>query len=212
MVVTVGLRERNAAHTRELLLNSALDLFVEQGYEATRMEEVAERADVGVSTLYRYFPTKDRLVVDPLALHGQMAAELRARPAEESLELALGRALTVLINTPRPESRRLRQLVSVVEATPTVQLRLLAEFEGERRLLEEAIAERLGRPGDDLFCLMTARITTSVLELLGTTAPGEDDEDADLDNDAAIEHAMGRLSYLLEQLRREPPVLPRLDT
>ena len=212
MVVTVGLRERNAAHTRELLLNSALDLFVEQGYEATRMEEIAERADVGVSTLYRYFPTKDRLVVEPLALHGQMAAELRARPAAESLDLALGRAMTVLISTPRPETRRLRQLVAVVEATPTAQLRLLAEFEGERRLLEEAIAERLGRPADDLFCLMTARITTSVLELLGTAPPGEEDADADLDNEAAIEHAMGRLGHLLDLLRREPPVVPRLDT
>ena len=76
----MGLRERNAAHTRELILDTALPLFLEQGYEATTMEEIAERAGIGTSTLYRYFPSKDLLVLEPLSVRGHMAAELtRAR-------------------------------------------------------------------------------------------------------------------------------------
>ncbi|MBB6627796.1 TetR family transcriptional regulator [Nocardioides sp. KIGAM211] len=202
----MGLRERHAAQTRELILGTALTLFTEQGYEATTMEEIAERADIGTSTLYRYFPTKDQLVIEPLALRGQMAAEVRARPADEPLDLALGHALTALLSTPRPDTERLDQLGAIMASTPVVQARLREEFEKERVMLGQAIAERLGRPEDDLFCLMTARFTTSVLELVGS----RDSAGAAADNRTAIHETLDFLRDLLGRLHAEPPVLPRL--
>ncbi len=204
----MGLRERNAAQTRELILATALTLFLEQGYESTRMEQVAERADIGTSTLYRYFPTKDQLVIEPLAIRGQMAAELRARPPEEPLDLALGHALSALITTSRPEPSRLRQIFRVLEEAPGPRARLLEDFARERELLREAIAERLGRPADDLFCVMTARMTTLVLELVGGTdiAGGADDFAI------AAEAGLERVKEIVACLHAEPPVLPRLDS
>lgn len=92
----MGLRERNAARTREMIIDTALSLFLSRGYEATKMEDVAEAAGIGTSTLYRYFPTKDLLVIDPLAFRGKLAEGLRARPAEESIEVALGRTMLEL--------------------------------------------------------------------------------------------------------------------
>lgn len=210
----MGLRERNAAQTREAISEVALDLFVAQGFEATKMEEIAVRAGVGASTLYRYFPSKDQLLIEPLALRGQMAAALRERPADESLDLALGHALRALLTTPRPDLARLRQIFVVLESAPGPQARLLEDAARERVLLQHAIAERLGRAEDDLFCQATARLAMLVLELTGQ---GEGSVLADLarpdaasDNTTVVAQALVRLQDVLEQLHHEMPVVPRL--
>lgn len=61
----VGLRARKMARTRDQIATAAIRLFVEQGYDATTLEEVAERADVHKRTLLRYFPSKAHLVLHP---------------------------------------------------------------------------------------------------------------------------------------------------
>lgn len=203
----MGLRERNAAQTRELILDTALTLFLERGFEATRMEEIAERADIGTSTLYRYFPNKDLLLTEPLAIRGQMAAELAARPDDEPLDLALGHAITALIATPRLDMDRMQQLWSVLETAPGPLARLGEDFVRERVLLEQAIATRLGRPADDPFCLMTARLAVSVLELVGS----RNNDDTISDNAWASQVAVDYVRDLLAQLRQDPPVLPRIE-
>ncbi len=59
----LGLRERKKARTRVQIRETALRLFLEQGYEATTVQQVADAADVSLSTLFRYFPTKARLAL-----------------------------------------------------------------------------------------------------------------------------------------------------
>ncbi|MEZ5560617.1 MAG: TetR/AcrR family transcriptional regulator [Pseudomonadales bacterium] len=59
------LREKRKRRTRNALINAAAALFYEQGYEETTLEEVAERAEVHVQTLYRHFPTKEALALAP---------------------------------------------------------------------------------------------------------------------------------------------------
>lgn len=195
----MGLRERNAEQTRELIIDTALALFAERGFEHTRMEEIAERAQIGTSTLYRYFPTKDQLITEPLVLRGQMATELRARPADEPLEVALGHALAAFLTEPRLDPQRLQRVIAVLATADGPRTRLLEEFAKERTLLEQAIADRLDRPADDLFCLMTARLVTTVVELVGTTAPGTAGE------------TLAVAAGILDRMRLEPPVVPRLD-
>ena len=76
-----GLRERKKAQTRAAIQRHALRLFREAGYSATTMEQIAAAADVSPSTLYRYFPTKEDLILtddyDPL-----LAAAFRAQPPD----------------------------------------------------------------------------------------------------------------------------------
>ena len=48
---------------RERILDAAMELATEGGYDAVQMREVAERADVALGTLYRYFPSKVHLLV-----------------------------------------------------------------------------------------------------------------------------------------------------
>src|SRR5215472_8949692 len=58
-----GLRQRKKARTRASLREHALRLFREQGYQATTVEQIAAAAEVSPSTFFRYFPTKEDLVL-----------------------------------------------------------------------------------------------------------------------------------------------------
>jgi AcrR family transcriptional regulator len=199
----MGLREANAARTKEAILDAAIALFADQGYDESTLEQVAERADVSISTLYRYFPTKDLLVLEPVALHGQMAAELATRPPDEAIDVALGHAVLALLQTPRGNPQRLKQVSELVSTSSALRSRLREEFVRERLLLQNAIARRLGRPESDIYCGMTARIALAVFELAGVQSRATDDVafGDETFTAAAIE--------VMESLRVEPPAIPR---
>lgn len=200
----MGLRERNAAQTRELILDTALPLFLERGYERTTMEEIAEAAQIGTSTLYRYFPSKEVLVIEPLAIRGHLAAEFRSRPPDEPLAVALGHALSAFLVAPRADRARSLQIRAIVDSSPGPRARLIEDFFNERTLLEHAVAERLGRPEGDPFCVATARLATVVLEMIGDLgAPSGDAATSEQDVLDIARTVMARLGS-------EPPVLPTL--
>src|SRR5574337_1236534 len=87
-----GLRERKKAKTRAAIQGHALRLFREQGYEATTVEQIAAAAEVSPSTFFRYFSTKEDVVLyddlDPLLI-----AAFAAQPAELSPIQAMRGAL-----------------------------------------------------------------------------------------------------------------------
>ena len=61
---TVGRRERKKAATRQAIADTALRLFLERGYDQVGVREIAEAADVSVTTLFKHFPGKEALVFD----------------------------------------------------------------------------------------------------------------------------------------------------
>src|SRR5262245_53320757 len=68
-----GLRSRKKARTRLAIEDAALELFDEQGYDATTVDEIAARADVSTTTFFRYFPTKAEVL---LSDHGEQLPAL----------------------------------------------------------------------------------------------------------------------------------------
>jgi len=60
----VGLRERKKRQTRQLIVDAAATLFAERGYEKVTVLDIAQAADLSEQTVYNYFPTKQRLVLD----------------------------------------------------------------------------------------------------------------------------------------------------
>ena len=63
-MTTAGLRERKKQRTRRLIADTAARLFAERGYEHVAVRDVARAAEVSEPTVYNYFPTKERLVLD----------------------------------------------------------------------------------------------------------------------------------------------------
>jgi AcrR family transcriptional regulator len=74
---------RDAELNLERILVAAQDVFAESGYQAS-MERIAQRAGVGVGTLYRRFPNKESLVVAIMEMAGQRSLELVAEVLENA--------------------------------------------------------------------------------------------------------------------------------
>lgn len=82
-----GLREKQRQRRHATILNAADELFREQGFAKTTIETIAKRADVGVATVYNYFGTKERILVElfrpSLNRSYNEAAEVIASPPAE---------------------------------------------------------------------------------------------------------------------------------
>ncbi len=144
-----GLRERKKARTKLAIQRHAIRLFREQGFAATTVEQVAEAAEVSPSTVFRYFATKEDLVVfdeyDPVIF-----AAFVAQPADRNLIQAWRHALREAFDTMSTEDAesqldRGRLLLSVPELWG-------ATLHDTRRSLEimtNLSAERVGVPPSD---------------------------------------------------------------
>lgn len=73
---TTGLRESKKLRTRHRLAATALELFLERGFDAVSVADVAAAAEVSKPTLFRYFPSKEDLILDRFADHQDEAARI----------------------------------------------------------------------------------------------------------------------------------------
>ncbi|GAA2286717.1 TetR family transcriptional regulator [Streptomyces hawaiiensis] len=145
-----GLRERKKIKTRRAIRTATHALIDEQGYGATTIEQIADRAEVSPSTVLRYFPAKEDIVVgdewDPA-----VTAELRARPADESWADTLRHVLRTALDlslAEEPEVTRQRARLGV--EVPAVRARMLDSTTVTGRLLRDTLAERCGLDPDGL--------------------------------------------------------------
>jgi AcrR family transcriptional regulator len=145
-----GLRERKKARTRAAIRQHALRLFREQGYEATTVEQIAAAAEVSPSTFFRYFPTKEDVVLqDDMDL--LWAEAVRAQPAELTPIAALRGAMHDIIGGLTPETAdQLRETTELATSIPAVRARSLDELARTIGVIAQLAAERAGRSPDDL--------------------------------------------------------------
>jgi AcrR family transcriptional regulator len=78
-------RDRNRERVRERVLRAAIDCFVEKGFEATTMDEIAQRADVARATVFNHFGRKDAFLSAYLAERRQRLSELIAADASRGV-------------------------------------------------------------------------------------------------------------------------------
>lgn len=84
-----GLRERKKRLMRQQLSDTATEMFVERGFEAVRVAEVAAACGVSEKTVFNYFPTKESLVLDMPEVTMTALREELARPELTPVEAAL---------------------------------------------------------------------------------------------------------------------------
>src|SRR5262249_33002692 len=170
-----SLRERKKARTRASIREHALRLIREQGYDATTVEQIAEAAEVSPSTFFRYFPTKEDVVLrDDLDLLWMDA--FRAQPPGLSPIAAMRAGLHEGFATMSGEDMAMLRETMDLASIPAVRARMLDEFARTNQLLATAIAERVGRSPDDFAVQTVAGAVLGVAMAAWFTTPHNDIE------------------------------------
>ncbi|MEV6771457.1 TetR family transcriptional regulator [Nocardia sp. NPDC051030] len=157
------LRERKKERTRRAIRTEAFRLFREQGYNETTVEQIAEAADVSPSTFFRYFPSKDQVVLaddlDPV-----MIRAIERQPKDMTVLQAIRQATIESFAELSSydfgfETERTELLYSVPELRGAVA----RELERNIDLMAAIAAKRLGRDADDFECRVLAGALTGAM-------------------------------------------------
>jgi AcrR family transcriptional regulator len=194
-----GLRERKKARTRAAIREHALRLFREQGYAATTVDQIAEAADVSPSTFFRYFPTKEDVVLqdelDVLAIGAfeEQAADLSPVAAFRAAARQAFGALD------EEDLAKLRETAELTLTVPELRARAMDEFTRTIEVIAEATARRSGRDPNDFAVRILAGAIVGVI--MAATMPWTDWAHAQPETDM-----LDRIDAALAQLEAGLPL------
>jgi mycofactocin system transcriptional regulator len=138
----------------------ALELFTEQGFDETTVEQIAACAGVSSRTFFRYFDAKASVLWH--AFDGEVAA-LRAAFAEVPDEVAVMEAIrlvVVSVNRHQVEDLpELRARMALIGSVPALLASAAPHYDDWERAVSEFAAGRLGQPADALVPLAIGRTT-----------------------------------------------------
>ncbi len=173
MTTTVlGLRERTRRAVRTELANSAIDLFLMQGFEATTVDQIATAAGLSRRSFFRYFASKDDVLVDQLSAAGAMIADdVRTRPTDEPPWLVMRRGFDGLVEMITTEHRGL-PMTRLMFETASLHASLLERQASWRSDIATALLPRMpsrlptadrnlradALSGAAIACLMSAQL------------------------------------------------------
>jgi AcrR family transcriptional regulator len=180
MTAQVGLRERKKARTRASLREHALRLFREQGYQATTVEQIAAAAEVSPSTFFRYFPTKEDVVLQD-DMDTRMVEALAAQPLELTPMAAVRAAVReTWASFTDAEWEQIFEGAVLSVSVPDIRARAMNEFARMISAIAGALAQRTGCSADDLPVRVFAGAVIGVMmsvflpeELQGDFGPGD---------------------------------------
>jgi AcrR family transcriptional regulator len=188
---TEGLRERKKARTRATIRQHALRLFAEHGYSATTVEQIADAAEVSPATFFRYFPTKEDVVLqddfDLIAL-----AEMEAQPPDVGPIAAFRAAATAARQQLEPEdAEAFATTTHLTLSVPEIRARAVDELVRTTDEISAAIARRLGASPDDFEVRNMAGAILGVV--MAAAIPRDQDQPVDFHVmfdriDAALAH------------------------
>jgi AcrR family transcriptional regulator len=167
----LGLRERKKIKTRQAIRREAFRLIDENGYAATTVEQIADAADVSPSTFFRYFPSKESLLLaddlDPLIL-----AALDAQPPDLPPTQAIRRAYAAaMARLPAEqlefENTRQRLMFSI----PELKAAMYDEYYRTINVMADAIGRRIGRPASDFEVRVFVGALTGAMMAAYDSAP-----------------------------------------
>jgi len=199
----VGLRERKKARTRAAIREHALRLFREQGYYATTIEQIAEAAEVSPATFFRYFPTKEDVVLqddlDVISL-GALTAQPPGLPPIAAFRAA---ARATLASLSDDDLARFRETTELTLQIPEIRARSIDEFVRTINQIAEAVAMRTGRGAADFEVRTIAGAIIGVI--VSVTIPETSDTfTAEAMSD--VRELFTRIDAALEYLERGMPI------
>ncbi|MFK0263509.1 TetR/AcrR family transcriptional regulator [Streptomyces angustmyceticus] len=172
MTVQSGRRERKKAATRQKIADTALRLFLERGYDAVGIRDVAAEADVAVTTVFSHFASKEALVFEQDAdFEHRLAQAVTGRAPHEPLIPVLRREVRALVRHCTADSAA--PIWRMIDASPA-----LREYEESMRLRHaESLATALGAdpglPQTTTACRTIARFVIDAYSLAREAADPE---------------------------------------
>jgi AcrR family transcriptional regulator len=175
--VSIGLRERKKLRTRAAIQKEALRLFLEKGYEATTIEDIAEAVEISPSTFFNYFPSKEAVVfqddLDPLIF-----AAFNAQPAEVSPITALRNAIRTVFSGLPPEDRAtMHTRTALVLSSPELRAATLNQFAALVDQFADLLGHRVARSSTEFAVRNMAGALLGVLMAAYFAAAADPDAD-----------------------------------
>ncbi|MFI5665971.1 TetR/AcrR family transcriptional regulator [Streptomyces sp. NPDC051704] len=173
MSETTGRRERKKAQTRKALADAALRLFTERGFDAVGVRDVAEAADVAVTTLFKHFPSKESLVFDEEeGREAALVAAVRDRAPGRSVLHALRDHLTHTAMVAGEDTPEFTRFTALVDSAPALQEYMHRMWLRHEKALVAALTEATGAPEGDVRTAALARFVMESPSLVrGRTEP-----------------------------------------
>jgi len=185
----MGLRERKKARTRAAIRTEAMRLFRERGYAATTVEQIAAAADISPATFFRYYPTKEDVVLqDDLDLLLPEAVE--AQPPSLGPIAAVRAAVAQALSPMGPaDLDRLQETITLSASVPEIRARAADEFTRTIEVMAAPLARRARRSPDDPAVRHVAGAVIGVI-WGATMVPPVSEDPADLVDriDVALAH------------------------
>jgi AcrR family transcriptional regulator len=161
-----GLRERKRQQTRERLTRAAMALFLERGFEATTLDDIAAAADISRRSFFHYFASKEDVV---FAWHEETTAALiaavAARPAGESMLTAAENAISAMARQLEPGDAI--AMARLKRDNPALQARDQVKYEKLERALAAELEKRAGHKTEELQARLVAMIATGAMRIGG---------------------------------------------
>lgn len=181
----MGKREENKAQTRSRIIETAMGLFSEYGYDKVTLSQIAKACHISTGTLYNYFNCKSDIVfADLLKSHDELLAEFETMPDDEPLNRIKETALSVFRHYTRDSDIGLGVKIFLVSSEEYNSRFYEAQESIFANLLERAKGAGEIRP--DVNCAMAADIINTVLNNeMGRTLYSQETNnayEADLEN------------------------------
>lgn len=162
-----GLRELTRRTVRAQIAERAVALFIAQGFEETTVEQIASEVGMSARSVFRYFDTKEDMVVGSMQESGaRLADALAARPADEDPWQALRGALSVLLAGMAENRDGAMARARMFAGTPSLRAARQQKHAQWRELLVPGVLARLDGGPAETRELRAAAITTAVLGCL----------------------------------------------
>jgi AcrR family transcriptional regulator len=144
-----GLRERKKQRTRELIAETARELFAERGFEEVTVAEIARAADVAETTVFNYFPTKEDLVYWRLeSFEAALLDAIRERAPGESALAAFSRFVLeqrgLLAERDSAAREQLAAVTRMIASSPALRAREQQVYARYTESLAALLAEEAG--------------------------------------------------------------------
>lgn len=161
-----GLRQQKRKLVRDAIAHAAWDLFAAEGYEATTVAEIARAAGVSRRTFFRYFSSKEGVLVETSdTLAEDLLAAFSRRPAHEPPLVAIQRALRPVVEARLADAGQARAIIRLLRESRTLRRAMLERHARMEERLAGLMARRLGKdPRKDSTPALMAFVTRALLD------------------------------------------------